>query len=50
MSMRSACGTDSRNGRITCAEARHHGIAPVPRGHPTYPFMRDDDRDNVVCE
>lgn len=38
------------NGRITCAEARCHGIAPVPRGHPAYGFMRDADGDGVVCE
>ena len=38
------------NGRITCAEARTHGIAPVPRGHPAYPFMFDRDGDGVVCE
>ena len=25
---------DNRDGRITCAEARRHGIAPVPRGIP----------------
>jgi hypothetical protein len=41
---------DNGNGRITCAEARRHGIAPVPRGHPAYPFMRDGDADGVVCE
>ena len=41
---------DNRNGRITCAEARRHGIAPVPRSHPAYPFMRDGDGDGVVCE
>ena len=41
---------DNGNGRITCAEARGHGIAPVPRGHPAYPFMRDGDGDGVVCE
>lgn len=41
---------DNGNGRITCAEARRHGIAPVPRGHPAYPFMRDADGDGVVCE
>ena len=41
---------DSGNGRITCKEARHHGIAPVPRGHPAYPFMFDRDGDGVVCE
>ena len=41
---------DSRNARITCAEARAHGIAPVPKGHPAYPFMRDGDGDGWVCE
>ena len=41
---------DNRNGRITCKEARRHGIAPVPRGHPAYEFMRDGDGDGVVCE
>ncbi len=41
---------DNRNGRITCKEARRHGIAPVPRSHPAYPFMRDGDGDGVVCE
>ena len=41
---------DNGNGRITCAEARKHGIAPVPRGHPAYRYMRDGDGDGVVCE
>ena len=41
---------DNGNGRISCAEARRHGIAPVPRGHPAYPYMRDGDGDGVVCE
>ncbi len=41
---------DNRNGRISCAEARRHGIAPVPRGHPAYRHMRDGDNDGVVCE
>lgn len=41
---------DNGNGRITCAQARRHGIAPVPRGHPAYAFMRDGDGDGVVCE
>ena len=41
---------DNGNGRITCAEARRHGIAPVPRSHPAYPYMRDGDGDGVVCE
>ena len=41
---------DNGNGHITCKEARRHGIAPVPRGHPAYPFMRDGDGDGVVCE
>ena len=39
---------DNRNGRIACKEARRHGIAPVPRGHPAYRFMHDGD--GVVCE
>ena len=41
---------DNGNGRISCAEARAHGIAPVMRAHPAYPFMRDGDGDGVVCE
>ncbi|MDE2801455.1 MAG: excalibur calcium-binding domain-containing protein [Chloroflexota bacterium] len=41
---------DNGNGRITCAEARRHGIAPVPAGHPAYPYMDDRDGDGVVCE
>ena len=43
---------DNGNGRITCKEARRHGIAPVPRSHPAYRYMRDGDGDGdgVVCE
>ena len=41
---------DNGNGRITCAEARRHGIAPVPKGHPAYRWMRDGDGDGIVCE
>ena len=41
---------DDRNGRISCREARRHGIAPVARGHPAYAHMRDGDGDGVVCE
>ena len=41
---------DNRNGRISCAEARAHGIAPVYRDHPAYPYMTDADGDGVVCE
>ena len=41
---------DDANGRISCKEARRHRIAPVRRGHPAYPFMRDGDGDGVVCE
>ena len=40
---------DNRNGRISCAEARRHGIAPVRRGHPAYAHMRDANDDGVVC-
>ncbi|MCY4259112.1 MAG: excalibur calcium-binding domain-containing protein [Rhodobacteraceae bacterium] len=41
---------DNRNGRITCKEARRHGIAPVHHEHPAYRYMRDGDGDGVVCE
>ena len=40
----------NRNGRITCKEARWHGIAPVHRSHPAYRYMRDGDGDGMVCE
>ena len=45
-----AAWDDNRNGRVSCAEARAHGIAPVTRDHPAYPFMRDGAGDGVVCE
>jgi len=41
---------DNNNGRITCAEARGHGIAPVTKDHPAYAFMNDRDNDGVACE
>ena len=41
---------DNGNGRITCKEARRHGIAPVRLGHPAYRYMRDGDGDGIVCE
>ena len=41
---------DNGNGRITCAEARAHGIAPVLWGHPAYQYMNDADGDGIVCE
>ena len=41
---------DNGNGRITCKEARRHGIAPVHKDHPAYIFMNDRDNDGVVCE
>ncbi len=41
---------DNGNACITCAEARRHGIAPVSRSHPAYPWMRDADGDGTVCE
>ena len=40
----------NQNGRISCAEARAHGIAPVYSTHPAYPYMTDRDGDGVVCE
>ena len=41
---------DNGNGRITCAEAERHGIAPVRRDHPAYQYMTDRDGDGIVCE
>ncbi len=41
---------DNGNGRITCKEARAHGIAPVSRDHPAYQYMYDGDNDGTVCE
>ena len=41
---------DNSNGRISCAEARAHGIAPVRSDHPAYPYMNDADGDGAVCE
>ena len=41
---------DDGNGRITCAEARVHGIAPVHSDDPAYSHMTDRDNDGVVCE
>lgn len=41
---------DNGNGRITCAEARSHRIAPVHSNHPAYKYMHDRDGDGVVCE
>lgn len=41
---------DNGNARISCAEARNHGIAPVYSTHPAYPYMSDADGDGVVCE
>ena len=40
----------NNNGKITCAEARSHGITPVKRSHPAYEFMYDRDGDGIVCE
>ena len=41
---------DNGNGRISCGEARKHGIAPVYAFNPAYNFMSDGDGDGVVCE
>lgn len=41
---------DNNNGRITCAEARKHDIAPVSSSHPAYRYMYDGDGDGTVCE
>jgi len=40
----------NKNGRITCSEARAHGIAPVSSEHPAYEHMNDSDGDGTVCE
>ena len=40
---------DNNNGRITCSEARKHGISPVRQDHPAYIFMNDRDNDGIVC-
>ena len=36
-----AAWDDNGNGRISCAEARAHGIAPVRRNHPAYSCRRE---------
>ena len=41
---------DNNNGRITCNEAKVHGISPVHHGHIAYVYMNDRDGDGVVCE
>jgi len=41
---------DNSNGRISCSEARSHGIAPVMRVHAAYSYMIDGDSDGKVCE
>lgn len=41
---------DNNNGRITCSEARAHGITPVRRGDIAYDFMRDADGDGTICK
>ena len=38
------------DGRVTCGEARNHGIAPVESGHPAYEHMDNRDGDGTVCE
>lgn len=35
---------------LKAAKETRQNLAPVPRGHPAYPFMRDGDGDGVVCE
>ena len=41
---------DNGNGRINCAEARTHGIAPVRRGHPAHEYTRDADGEDTAGE
>lgn len=40
---------DDRNGRISCQEARNHGIAPVHSVHPAYPHMDPPGQNGVAC-
>ena len=40
----------NKNGRISCSEARAHGIAPVSSEHPAFEHMNDSDADGLVCE
>lgn len=41
---------DNGNGRVLCAEAHTHGIAPVRRRHSACHFMTDSDGDGVVSQ
>lgn len=41
---------DNGDGRISCQEARNHGIAPVHSVHPAYPYMDDPDGNGIACE
>ncbi|KPV93916.1 Excalibur calcium-binding domain protein [Pseudoalteromonas sp. P1-9] len=41
---------DNRNGKISCKEARLHGITPVRRDDEAYKYMSDRDGDGIVCE
>ena len=41
---------DNGNGRITCKEARRHGIAPVHRSHSAYRYTGDGGGDEMNCE
>ena len=40
---------DDGDGKISCAEASAHGIAPVRDVHPAYPYMEYSDEDGIVC-
>ena len=41
---------DNEDGRITCREARAHGITPVRRAHPACEYMHDGNNDGIVCK
>ena len=44
------CDT-TKNGKITCAEARACGLkTPITKDHPAYQYMDDRDGDGQVCE
>ena len=40
----------NKDGKISCAEARKHKIAPVKREHPAYRFMNNRNNNEVACE
>ena len=50
VTMHSRGTTTIETGGLPARRHAGHGIAPVPRSHPAYLYMRDGDADGVVCE